>query len=301
MGRMQGVADQDDVVVVVALVAHAGEAAPDRVVGDQWLAAQMLGEDALAMGDGVGLAGLVQAGPAPCLLGAFDDEGRHAGGVAVAVGAPQPMLVLFEIEGEGVELAAGAQPDELVRAHHDIGAEGFGVLGADERVDAVAGDDQIGLGEGVEAGDIGIVDDLDPQLGGALLQDLQQGEALHAGEAVPGRGGDGLAVMDVDIVPMNEGVGDGRVGLGIGITKAAHGFVGEHHAEAPGDVWRPALEDAQRPLGMRLLDQQGEIQRGGTASDTNDFHASCPYAHGGRTRAPPGPPSWDFLRDIFYA
>ena len=61
------------------------------------------------------------------------------------------MLGAAEIEREGVEQLVGAEPDVAVRPDDDVGLETSPIALADLRVDAVAGDDQVGVGE-VEIG-----------------------------------------------------------------------------------------------------------------------------------------------------
>jgi len=78
-------------------------------------------------------------------LGRFDDEGGGVRVELVGVRLEPAMLGLFEREGESVELLLGAQPHEAALAQIDVGLVNAGVAGADAAVEAVAGDDQVGV------------------------------------------------------------------------------------------------------------------------------------------------------------
>ena len=83
-----------------------GKLPPDGAVGDERVAGQLVGEQPLEVGDGALLAGLLEAGRAQGRLGALDDEGRGALGVAVGVHPPQAVRAVLEVEGEGGEREA---------------------------------------------------------------------------------------------------------------------------------------------------------------------------------------------------
>ena len=144
-----GVAHQDDVAVGPLLAEHAGEVDPGRAadvagVGDEGVAAELVREDRLAGGDQLLLGHLAEAVGVPGGLGALDDEGRGVGVELVGVRPEPALLGLLEDEGEGVvELLPGAEPDELALAHVDVGLEVLGVAGAGQRVQPVAGDDDV--------------------------------------------------------------------------------------------------------------------------------------------------------------
>jgi hypothetical protein len=87
----------------------------------------------------------VQAVGLPDLFGRLDDEGRGVVVELVGVGLEPAVLGLLEGEGEGVKGLVGAQPDKAALAQVDVGLVGGGVAGADAAVQAVAGNDQVGL------------------------------------------------------------------------------------------------------------------------------------------------------------
>ena len=95
------------------------------------MAVEIAREDLLAGGDGLVGRHLVEAGTAPRLLRAFDDEGRGVRVELVGVDPDPAVLGLFEDEGEGVvELLTRAEPDVFAGAHVDVRLEDVGMRGA---------------------------------------------------------------------------------------------------------------------------------------------------------------------------
>ena len=78
MRGVGGVAEQHDLAVVPALLAKGQEVDPERAVRHQPPAAQLRLEEGFAVGDTLGLARRFQAGAAPGILRALDDEGAGA-------------------------------------------------------------------------------------------------------------------------------------------------------------------------------------------------------------------------------
>ena len=152
------------------------------------------------------------------------------------------------------------------------GLNSVGVALADFRVDAVGGDDEVGVGE-VEVGiDVALEHEFDADLLAAPLQDVEQMLAADADEAVAG-GALALALEDeLDVVPMVEGVGDLRRADRIGGAHRLHHRVGEHHAPAERVVGPVALDDGDGMFGMAELHQEPEIEPGRSAADTDDPH-----------------------------
>ena len=137
MRRVQRVADQHPVSVRPARVPDPREAAPDRLVRHQPVAVEGGGEHLLA--DGLRLLdGLVREAIAFASRRiAFDQEGAHAGRVAVVMGiegaAPSPDKGLRQ----RLESLAGAVPGELVRRPRHRGAELLLEALAQQRIQAV--------------------------------------------------------------------------------------------------------------------------------------------------------------------
>ena len=99
-----------------------------------------------------------------------------------------------------------------LRAHLDRRLEVIGVARADRAVDAVGGDDQVGIGEFGDVMHLAAEDQLHAKIGGAFLQDVEQVLALDAAEAVPARADHAALEVDVDVVPMREAVADALFG-----------------------------------------------------------------------------------------
>ena len=108
----------------------------------------------------------------------------------------------------------------------------------------------------------------------APLENVEQELARHAGEAVARRGQHLAPVVDVDVVPVGEALGDLLRRLAVGLRKPLERRVGEDDAEAEGVVGPVALDDDDVVGGVRLLHEQGEIEPRRTTADADDLHAS---------------------------
>ncbi len=139
------VAEEHDPPVVPDPVRHLREVEPERAVREELAAAEVAREELLAEREALLLVHRVEAGRAPHVLRALDDERAHALVVGVGVDVEEPVLGLLEDEGEGVEDEVGAEPDVLRALRLDARAEL--AERADERVRAVGADDEVGLGE----------------------------------------------------------------------------------------------------------------------------------------------------------
>ena len=286
-----GVTDEHDVVPVPVRVLDRREAAPQRAVLQEPMAFELAREEPLGEDDGVVLAHLVEAGAPPRRLRRLHDERRVSGVVAVGVDAPEAVRALLEDEGEGAERKRRAEPHEPVRAPVHVRLEVLGVLGADQAVDAVGGQHQIGVAIRREIGDVGLEPQGHAQLGAASLEDVEQGLARHPREPVAGGGQNLALIVDVDVVPVREGAGDRLAGGPVGLDEGVERGVGEDHPEAEGVVGPVALDDGDVVAGIGLLHQQGEVEPGRTAADRDDPPASIvPKARGDRRSMPPWRP-----------
>ena len=129
---------------------------------------------------------------------------------------------------------------------------------ADAGIDAVGGDDDVGVGE------IGRIDgdaetEHDALLGAAGLQDAEQRHAGDAGEAVAGAADLGALLMDGNVVPIGEFGADAVERGAVAGEEFSQCLVGEHDAEAERVVGLVLLDDLDVPIGAALLGQQGEI------------------------------------------
>ena len=176
------------------------------------------------------------------------------------------------MEGEGRKIKVRAEPDEAVGPEIDLRQKVFLVALAGDAVDAVGGEQQIAIAQGLWILDQGFEAQLDAQLAGALLHDDQHLLARHAGEAVPG-GAQHLALdVDVDVVPVLEAGADRLRGRRVGRLEAVHGGVREHHAEAERVVEPVLLVNRDGSVRERLLHQDREIQAPRPATQTIDLH-----------------------------
>ena len=281
VGGVHRVAEEDDVVGVPARRAASAEVAPARVVREQRAALQLLGEELGDVGAGllVGRPGgqrdveLVQAGRAPGGLVGLDDEGAHVGRDRVGVHGEVAVLIATVQEGETVEHAIGAEPDELGGGLLDRMAEPLiADRGAEGRVGAVACHDHIVVAELRRVGHELAEAHVDASGGGLLLQQAEQGAAVDRGHAVAAEGARLALRDDVDGLPalavLREPIREYRVG---GLDLAQRG-VGEHDAEAEGVIRLVALEERDLPLGAALLHERREEQTTGAAAyDSNSF------------------------------
>ena len=138
-----------------------------------------------------------------------------------------------------------------------------------------------------------LVHDLDTELSRARLQDLEQCLALEPAEAVTGRPQDLALDVNLDVVPAREPRGDLRVGLRIGRCEIAERRVAEHDAEAERLGRTVALVHHDLVLGRCALDEDAEVEPGGSTADARELHAGTlpsVEVHTGRRRTPCGRP-----------
>ena len=247
-------------------------AAQVRGVGDQLVAIKVLGEQTLAIGDGVFLLHRLQPRRAPHLFWRLDDEGGGLVIKAVRVRLKPAVLGLFKRKGERLEQLVRAQPDKAAAARVDIGLIRGGVLGADAAVQAVAGDDEVGIGVSRVILHVGFKDEFDALFLTARLQDVQQALAPDAAEAVAARAHDLPSDVDFNVVPVVEGVEDLRGALGVGALQVAQRLVGEHHAPAERVIRAVALHHGDVVRQVLQLHQQGKVQAGRPTTNTDNLH-----------------------------
>src|SRR5580704_15392212 len=145
---------------------------------------------------------------------------------------------------------------------------------ADGAVDAVGGNDEIGVLVGGKARvDLGFESHLDPERTGALLQQTQQRRTGAAAEAVAADAMNGVLETDLDIVPIREIGGDSVVTLAVVGREGIEGFIGENHAEPEGVVAAIALEHDEARVRPGFLHQNREIEAGRPAADDVNLHA----------------------------
>ncbi len=225
MGGVRGIADEDDrnapAIQVVPMHPFPADDArkpdPDRRtaqvggVAHQRVAAQVLRKEALAERDAFLLRHGFEAGGAPGLLRRLDDERRGFAVVLVGVRLEPAVRRVREGERERGKALLRAQPDEAAAAHVDVGRERFGIARADAAVESVPGDHDVGTERARRSDVVGNVlleGQFDAQRLAPRLQDVQQALAADAAEPVAAAGDRASLEMDVDVVPVVEGVGD---------------------------------------------------------------------------------------------
>ena len=114
-------------------------------VGHQPGALQGVGKYLFTKVYGTLLIGFIQPMCLPDMLRALHD--KRGGGVIklVNVRLKPAVLGFLKGKGKGVKRFVGAQPDVAIGAHHDIGLEHLFVVATDARINAIAGDDEIGV------------------------------------------------------------------------------------------------------------------------------------------------------------
>ncbi len=256
-----------------ALEVQPGRAAQVARIGHQLVAAQVVGKQLFAEGHRFLGVELVQPMRLPHRFRRLDDEGGGLVVELVDMRLEPAVLGLHEREVEGVVELGRAQPDEAVGPRHHVGLEDVRVLVADLRVDAVAGDHQVCVGEVGVGVDLGVELQLHAEFLAARLQDVEQLLAPDADEAMAAAADVAALELELDVVPVVEGLLDGRGGGRVPLPHVVHGGVGEDHAPAEGVVGLVALDHGDVVARIELLHQQPEVQPGGAAPDADDLHA----------------------------
>src|SRR5947207_15187093 len=107
------------------------------------MAAEIISEELLTVSDALRFISLIEAGPSPGGLVAFDNERAGLTVEGVSVVLEQSVLVLAEAEGEGVEHFICAEPDISRLAHVPARLEALGIGLADHTVDPIGRDGEV--------------------------------------------------------------------------------------------------------------------------------------------------------------
>ena len=239
-------------------------------------AVEHLGKQVLAEVDRALLVHLAKAVLLVGLLGGFHDEGRGLVVELVDMGLEPAVIRLAEVEGEGVVELVRTEPDIAVGPRHQVRLEDVRIAVADLRVEAVRGDDEIGVRIVEVARDVGLEDQFDAQRLAATLQDVQELLAADADEAVAGSALPGPLEPDFDVVPVVERILDLGGTFRVPGAHRLHRGIGEDDPPAEGIIWPVALDDGDRVPGVLLLHQEREIEPGGAAADADDAHEKDP-------------------------
>ena len=149
----------------------------------------------------------------------------------------------------------GAEPDVTVWTHDEVGLEHLPVPLAQAGIDAVRGDDEVGVRKFEVGIDLALEGELDAKLLAARLEDVEQLLATDADEAMPRRT-DALPLeLKLDVVPVVESALDLRGRLRVPDLHRLHRRVGKDDAPTERVVGPVALHDRDRMIGMQLLHQ----------------------------------------------
>ena len=261
--------------------AQGHELNPLGPVGEQPVPRQMTVEDLLAEGEALLLGHHVETGCTPHRFGAFHDEGGLAGVERVGVDLEEPVRSLLEDEGEGVEREVGAEPGIAGGVPVAPWPECHLVGRSDPAVDPIGRHHQVEIAQLLRGADLGPEAEIDTKSAAALLEHSEQGAAGDRREPLTERADDPAPQTDIDRPPTDEAVGDGGMGLAIGIARARTAF--PQRTPPPTRRWR-------RPIAFEHGDlvvagtghEQGEEEPGRAAADDSDPHLR-------RGRRPAGP------------
>src|SRR5215216_7209145 len=114
MRRVKRVPDKHHVAKRPALVPEPWEIAPDRLVGNETVALQGIGENAFADGARLVRRPLREAIAFPRRTIAFDDKRAHPGRVPVVMGIEMALVRTHEGLRQRFEALGGSKPGELV-------------------------------------------------------------------------------------------------------------------------------------------------------------------------------------------
>src|SRR6185503_2953852 len=133
MRSRRGVSKQDNILVAPALAKDTVEVEPGRTaqmacIRHQFMTAEIAGKDFLAGRKRLLGAHLPEAGPAPGLFRAFNDESRGVAVELVSVRPDPAVLGLLKDESKSiVEFLMRAEPNILAGTHIDVGLEHVGI------------------------------------------------------------------------------------------------------------------------------------------------------------------------------
>ena len=260
------------VVALDSLEIEPSRAAQVAGIGHQLLALQVLGKELFTKGNRGILIGLVQTVGQPDVLRAFDDEGGRLVVKLVDVRLEPAVFGLLEQKGEGVVQAVGAQPDVAVGPGDDVGLKDLGQTAAYAGIDAIAGDDQIGIGE-VQIGlRVLLKQQLHPQFLATRLQDVEQLFATDAHKTVTAGADHAVLEVQLNVIPMVKRLLHLIGGFNVPLAHVFERLVGKHHTPTKGVIGLVALYHGDVVVRAEFFHQQREVQAGRTTANAHDFH-----------------------------
>src|SRR6266403_951226 len=225
MRRMGGIADKNDVFVMPFLAQHASKLEPYRRT------LQMLGVRSQS----------------------------------VAVQALGKEFFAQRDRFRFVHLLFRAKPDEAIVAYLNVRLKYALVFLACHRRSAVGCDHKIVVG-GVHVwiGDFFLKHQPHAEAGGTLLEYLKKFHSGNAAKSMSARRQLAIFEINVNVVPVAEGLRNSGVALRIGLPESVHGFIGKHDAPSESAVGLVALDYRDVPGRIGLLRENREIKSSGT-------------------------------------
>ena len=136
-----------------------------------------------------------------------------------------------------------------------------------------ARDDEVVIRDRLSTGPASVSNSIfTPRARGTILQDIEQPLAADAAEAVAAGAHHRAAIMNGDVVPIDERVADRLGAFGIVCVQIAERLVGQHHAPAKCVVRPVALDDDDFVRGIAQLQRNREIKAAWPASETRHAH-----------------------------
>ena len=245
-------------------------------IGHQPLAAEVPRKDALARSNRLLLVHAIEARLPPSRLRALDYESRRVGIELVGMHPNPAVLRLLEDECEGiVELLVRTEPDVLGVPNVDVRAEGMRQRAAHPGVGTVTCDNEVVSAIGFEALDLSLEAQFDAECLRACLQDVEEPFTADAAEAVSTRARNATAVVDGDIVPIDELPPNRPRAVGVSRLQVCKGFVGEHDTPTKGVVRAVALDHHDVVPRIAQLHGNREVEPGRPSAQTSDAHGGA--------------------------
>src|SRR5690606_16867515 len=104
----------------------------------------------------------------------------------------------------------------------------------------------------------------------------QQLLAANSNEAVPTAADAFATIVDFDVIPVVEGLGNLLGRNWVCFTQVVQCFVGKHDAPTEGVVRAVALDDGNFVLRVAKLHQQAKVKACRTSANTNNLHECSP-------------------------
>ena len=170
------------------------------------------------------------------------------------------------------ESLPGSEPDVLAGTHIDVGFENISGGGTDFGIDAVGSDDQVVVAVNLDGADLGLEVQDDAERLGPVLQDTEQGVAADPAEAMTPGTLHGAAIVDGDVVPIDEVLANFGSAFRVVAGKVGERFVGQHDAPTEGVIGLVALDHDNVVPGIPEFHQDREIKARRSATQTRDTH-----------------------------